>query len=129
MNARPTNDKNDFFDENGDETIKALEEMIAAYEAHPAIICPTKLQQMELCYAILKKLVADYGDEVEVEYKPHEPFQSMGYISFKSDSLEFSDTKLLSKAIAMADNVEMSPLLNNRIELALSFDGLTKPLK
>ncbi len=122
-------DHDEVFDEETDAMIQALGKLIDDYESKTAIICPTKLQQMDLCYAILKRLTKDYSGEVEFEFKPHEPLHSTGYISLKCDVLDFTDTKLFSRAVALADNVEITAMADNRSELSLTFYGLTKPIE
>jgi hypothetical protein len=47
----------------------------------------------------------------------------------EGDALEFSDCKRLGRAIEFADNVEIFPLIDGKVKMALTFHGLTAPIK
>ena len=110
-----------------DEIVEIIGEQILQDEKIPGILNLTRVQQMQFSYAVLKKLCKDEG--MTVRYIQNEPFQSMGSIFVEGDSLEFGDCKWLGKALEFADNVEIYPILNERVRMTLTFHKLTVPIK
>lgn len=109
-----------------DSIIESIGEQIMQNENAPGILHLPRMQQMQFSYAVLQKLCKN--EDMTVRYIQNEPFQSMGSIYVEGDSLSFLDCKWLSRAVEFADNVEIYPLLDERIRMVLTFHGLTVPI-
>lgn len=110
-----------------DGLIESIGDQIMQDEKTPGILNLTRMQQMQFSYSVLKKLCKD-GD-MTVQYIQNEPFKSMGSIFIEGDSLSFLDCKWLGRAVEFADNVDIYPLLNERVRMVLTFHKLTVSIK
>lgn len=110
-----------------DSIIESIGEQIIHDESTPGILHLPRVKQMQFSYAVLQKLCED--EDMTVRYIQNEPFQSMGSIYVEGDSLSFLNCKWLGRAVEFADNVEIYPLLNERVRMVLTFHGLTVPIK
>ncbi len=110
-----------------DEHINSIGQRILEDEQKPGILEPVWLQQMNFSYEVLRYIAEE--NEMTVSYELHKPFQSMGSICLEGEDLIFLNCKHLARAIAFADNVDIYPLTNGRVRLAITFRGLTKPMK
>lgn len=104
--------------------IDSIGEWILQDEKQPSVLNPIRLQHMQFCYAVIKRLTDDI--DTETTYTIHQPFKGMGSICVAGESLEFMDCKWLSRAIELASNAEVYPLNNGKVRLVLTFHGLTK---
>lgn len=110
-----------------DAVLLALGEMIEAVESRTAIINPRRMAQMERCYDLIQTRLLSPG--AELSYRVHEPYKSMGCITLEADNFTVRQTKAFQQACRLANNVELYPLVNGKLRIAFSFDGLTIPIE
>lgn len=67
--------------------------------------------------------------KIEAAYALHEPFKSTGFISLEGESLEFYRLPLFSRAAGLSDNIEIYPLIGDRVRMTFTFLGLTVPIE
>ena len=65
---------------------------------------------------------------MKIGYQIHEPFNSMASITIEGDQLEFADCRWLSRAIGLADNLEVYPLTTGKIRMVLTFHGMVRKI-
>lgn len=105
------------------ELIESIGLWIIEGETRPSILNPLRMEQFFFANTVLEKMMQD--TDMKFSVTMHEPFNSMGSIY----TLEFSDCKRLGRAIEFADNVEISPLIDGKVKMVLTFHGLTAPIK
>lgn len=118
-------DKHDFTFAEGEKMLNMLTDEINAEERQVMIMNLPRMQQMIVSYAIIQKIFNGNKD-VRINYKLNEPFKSMGYIELEGVVLEFDDTELFVQAAVLADNVEIYPLVKNKVHMNLTFHNLTR---
>ena len=105
-----------------------LTALILANEQRTSVLNLAKLAKIEAAYALLRALTRDM-EGVRLTYALHEPFKSTGFISLEGESLEFYRLPLFSRAAALADNIEIYPLIGDRVRMTFTFLGLTTPIE
>ena len=109
------------------ELIDSIGRWIIEDETRPSILNPLRMEQFFFANTVLEKMIQD--TDMKCSVTMHEPFNSMGSICMEGDALEFSDCKKLGRAIEFADNVEIFSLIDGKVKMALTFHGLTAPIK
>lgn len=123
------NSKEDFrFDAQQEQILDALSALMLADERRTAVLNFAEYAKIEAAHAILRTLTHDMED-VTLICRLHEPFPSTGFISLEGESLEFYNSPLLSRAIGLANNIDIYPLTNGRVRMDLAFNELTKPIE
>lgn len=123
------NPKEDFrFDAEQEQVLDAVTALIMADELRPSVLNVARYSQMAFAYAVLQKLASDAGD-ITLTRKLHQPFKSVGSISLEGESLEFCNSPLFSRAAGLASNIEIYPLVNDRVRMTFTFHGLTTPIE
>ena len=110
-----------------DEFIDSVKDDVAADEEKTTVLNPMKLQQMQFAHAALKYITRD--SDVEVSYKLNTPFKTMGSISVEGETLAFDKPEWFARVAEFANNMEVYPLVKNRVRLTFTFHGLTKPIE
>jgi len=87
-----------------------------------------RVEEMKFAYTTLSYLLRTTGGEATIEVK-EEHMKSFGVIRIEADDLIIRDMKKFAQAIEFADNLEIYPLMNNRIRMALMFYRLTIPIE
>ena len=105
-----------------------LAALILANERRASVLNLTKYAKIEASYALLRALTCDM-EGVRLTYALHEPFKSAGFISLEGESLEFYRLPLFSRAAGLADNIEIYPLIGDRICMTFTFLSLTTPIE
>ena len=103
-----------------DEFVNSVKDDVSADEEKTTVLNPIKLQQMQFAHAVLKYITRD--SDVEISYKLNTPFKTMGSISVEGEVLAFDKPEF-------ANNMEVYPLVKNRVRLTFTFHGLTKPIE
>ena len=106
-----------------DSFIEAFGEEILEDESKTSMINPGRYQQINLAYAMLKRMMEGTG--AKVSYELHQPFKSMGSVSVEGKLIEFQHPMLFSKVAALAHNTEVYPLSKNAVRLTFTFHNLT----
>lgn len=109
------------------EFIDSVKDDVAADEEKTTVLNPMKLQQMQFAHAALKYITRD--SDVEVSYKLNTPFKTMGSISVEGETLAFDKPEWFARVAEFANNMEVYPLVKNRVRLTFTFHGLTKPIE
>lgn len=107
--------------------VDGMQDMVTEDEGKTAIINPLRLAQIRFTYSVMKYLTRDA--DVNVTYKLHDPFKSMGSVSVEGKVLEFTSSKWFARAAEFASNTEVYPLAKNGVRLTFTFHGLTKPIE
>lgn len=107
--------------------VDGMQDMLAEEESKTTIINPLRLAHIKFTYSVMKYLTR--GADVEVTYKLHEPFKTMGSVSVEGKVLEFTSSKWFARAAEFASNTEVYPLAKNRVRLTFTFHGLTAPIE
>ena len=110
-----------------DELVSSLGEVIAADESKTAILVPNKLQQMQFVHSVVKYLMK--GTNAKVTYVLNSPFKSMGSIFLEAKEIKFADMKWLGRIMKLANNVDIYPLTNGNVKMAITFHGLVRPIE
>lgn len=110
-----------------DEFIESVRDEVEADENEVTILNGLKLKQLQFTYAVLEYLTR--GSDIELTYKLHEPFKTMGSVSVEGKLLEFDKSEWFARAAEFANNTEVYPLAKNRVRLTFTFHGLTAPLE
>ncbi len=105
-----------------------LTALILANEQRTSVLNLAKLAKIEAAYALLRALTRDM-EGVRLTYALHEPFKSTGFISLEGESLEFYHLPLFSRAAGLANNIEIYPLIGDRVRMTFTFLGLTVPIE
>ena len=93
----------------------------------PAVTVPAKYAQMEFAYKAMKFLTQ--GTSEKVSYELNEPFRGVGSVIVKGKELSFSSSKWFTRVAEFANNMEVYPMTNGKVCMALTFYGLTKDMK
>ena len=109
-----------------EELEKALFELIENDDAKTTVLNGMKYQQIQFTYSVLKYLAK--GTDMEISYKLHEPFKTMGSVSVEGKLLEFDKPEWFARAAEFANNTEVYPLAKNRVRMTMTFHGLTAPI-
>ena len=118
---------------NEDETeqvLTAFAESIGALmqkqESRPSVVNPKRIREMLIVYEVLKKITK--GRDIEVTYRVHEPFSSVGVISIVGKEISFSNIDAFDKIKTVVSNFEIYPRVSGVIQMNFDFHGLTIPL-
>ena len=110
-----------------DGIVNSVGEMIAVDEARTAVLVPEKLQKMQFVHGVIKYLTK--GTKAKVTYSLHTPFKSMGSIFVEAMELKLCDMKWFARVVKFADNVDIYPLTNGKIKMAITFHGLVRSIE
>lgn len=110
-----------------DGIVNSVGEMIAVDEARTAVLVPEKLQKMQFVHGVIKYLTKE--TKAKVTYSLHTPFKSMGSIFVEAMELKLCDMKWFSRVVQFADNVDIYPLTNGKIKMAITFHGLVRSIE
>ena len=110
-----------------DEFVNSVKDDVSADEEKTTVLNPIKLQQMQFAHAVLKYITRD--SDVEISYKLNTPFKTMGSISVEGEVLAFDKPEWFARVAEFAYNMEVYPLVKNRVRLTFTFRGLTKPIE
>lgn len=111
-----------------EELQNAMDEFVNSVKDDVAtVLNPIKLQQMQFAHAALKYITRD--SDVEISYKLNTPFKTMGSISVEGEVLAFDKPEWFARVAEFANNMEVYPLVKNRVRLTFTFHGLTKPIE
>ena len=105
------------------ESIGAL---IQNQERRPSVVNPKRVREMSIVYEVLKRITK--GRDIEVTYRVHEPFSSVGVISIVGKEISFSNIEAFDKIKAVVSNFEIYPRVSGVIQMNFAFHGLTTPL-
>lgn len=86
-----------------------------------------RVQHVLYTYKMLKYITR--GTKARVEYKLHEPYKSMGYVSITGANLLFNKSDWFIKAVKLASNFEVYPKTDGTVQMNFTFHGLTKPIE
>lgn len=106
-----------------DELMKLCSKSLEKDDSRLAIINPVKLQQIQFAYAVLKYITE--GKDVQVSYKLHEPFKTMGSVTVEGKILAFDTPEWFSRIAEFASSTEVYPLAKNKVRMTFTFHGLT----
>ena len=120
-------DSEDFYDEDFAEVDALIEYLQSLPRAPILILNPMRLQQMRFSAAMLNKLLRETGNTANIECKQHEAEFSAGVIRVESFDISIVDMEGFARAAEFASNIEIYPLAENKIRMALMFYGLTIP--
>lgn len=118
-------DQFDYTFAEGEELLDQISAAVNADERRVMIMNFPRMKQMQLAYAILKKIF-DGNKSVTVGYALNKPYKSMGYIKLEGDDLSFDDPALFVQVASLADNVEAYPIHKTKVRMNLTFHNLTK---
>ena len=110
-----------------DGIVNSVEDMIIADEEKTAVLVPEKLQKMQFVHGVVKYLTK--GTKAKVTYSLHTPFKSMGSVFVEAEEIKFYDMKWFERIVQFADNVDIYPLTNGKIRMAITFHGLVRPIE
>lgn len=110
-----------------DGIVNSVGEMIAVDEAKTSVLVPEKLQKMQFVHGVIKYLTK--GTNAKVTYTLHSPFKSMGSIFVEAEEIKFSDVKWFARIMRFADNIDIYPLTNGKVKMAITFHGLVRPVE
>ena len=113
----------EFINKEMDKLIENLGQWVVQDLGKPSVLNPKRLQQLLFANSTLERVTK--GSDTKITTKLHEPLQSMGSICLEGDSLEFGDCLWLGRVIQVASNVEIYPLLEEKVRLVLTFHNLT----
>ncbi|MBQ0014724.1 MAG: hypothetical protein KBS82_05325 [Oscillospiraceae bacterium] len=111
-------------DEALDNLIITLGEKIVEEETGTQVIVPHRVQHVMYTYKLMKYLCK--GSGATVQYFLHEPFTSVGYVRVTGENLEFGHPEWFDRAVELADNLDICPLTNGKIQMDFTFHGITK---
>ena len=110
-----------------DSLVSSIGEQVEKQEQTPHIINPVVVQKVYYAYKNLKNLFkAD--DDISVSYQLNEPYVSMGSVSVTGTDIIFENTKSFSDIFMLASNVEMYTKTDGKIQMDLTFHGVSVPL-
>lgn len=111
--------------------LDALTEMFRQAQGNekdiPAVAVPARYAQMEFAYKALKFLTQ--GTSAKVSYELNEPFRGVGSVIVEGKELSFGSSKWFTRAAEFTDNLEVYPMTNGKVCMALTFYGLTKNME
>ena len=107
-----------------DAIVSAFGEQIEADEERTSFLNLDTKRLMTASFLALKKAIE--GDSVKVQYHPHEPYTSMGFISITGKNVHVTDPKMFSAISQLASNMEAFPKTDGSIQINLTFHGLTE---
>lgn len=110
-----------------DSFVKRLAKDIEEDEKGPGITNTTRVEQMEVAFATLKRVT--HGQQVTVSYKLNQPYKSMGSITVEGQMIEFHTPGLFTKIASLANSTDIYPLVNGNVRISFTFHGLTNPIK
>lgn len=110
-----------------DAILSVVQNSIEDDEQKAAILNTLRVKQFQFTYAALLYLTR--GTDVSVTYKMYEPFKTMGSISIEGECVEFNDVVRFTRAAEFASNIEVYPLVNNKVRMTFTFHGLTAPIE
>lgn len=114
-----------------DETQRLSEDMIEAFEQHlddgVSIINPSRCK----VFAGVYKILSDHlrGNGIKMSYALCEPLSNMAYILVTGPSIRFDNTEMVVDALRSADVVEVYVKTDGRVELEVTFYGITVSAK
>ncbi len=111
-----------------DALIEALGKRIQKQDSKTAMMDLSRYKKMQEAYGILRGLIHETA-ETSVTYEINEPFKSTGSIMVEGHSIEITNTEWFCKAVALADNFEVYPLVNGKLRMAFTFYNLTKSIE
>ena len=111
-----------------DALVLSIGEQVEKQEQAPHIINPLVVQKVCYAYKYLRYLFKD-DDDISVTYQLNEPYVSMGSVSVTGESLVFDDVQRLSDVVKLASNVEMFANTDGKVQIDLTFHGVSVPLK
>lgn len=76
---------------------------------------------------LLKNTIAETKDEFEVTVDVIETFNT-GTVSAELDEMTLFHPQRFASIISLADNVEIFPLINGKIKLSLTYQGVLKTI-
>ena len=123
----PTEMFGEEWEEEADEIISWFKEPILEDEKRPGILNPVRLQQIQFVYKTLQHITEGYN--VKVSYKLNEPFKSVGSVTVEGKELVFNSPELFTRIAKVADNLDVYPLLKNRVRLTFTFHRLLNPIE
>lgn len=104
--------------------LKEVLEKIREELAKPTVPVEEKEELVKKIYGLIKKITK--GDDLKISYGLHDPFQSMGYISFEGRNIEITDPLVFVEAARYAANLNIYPKTNGKVCMDLTFHGLAK---
>lgn len=110
-----------------DSFIRRLAKDIEEDEKGPEITNTTRVSQMQVAFATLKRVT--HGQKVTVSYKLNQPYKSMGSITVEGKSIEFCTPGLFTRIASLANSTDIYPLVNGNVRISFTFHGLTNPIK
>ena len=93
-----------------------------------SIVNPQKVRQVIYTYKILEYLAKD-DKGTRVTYRLYEPYRSVGFVSVVGKKMTFKNPELFFKVIELADNVETYVRADGKVQMNLTFHGLTTPIE
>lgn len=124
MDFEFTDGMNEDFEE--DPMLLAIGEYLMEIDAAPALITPDRNKEFDLAYDAAEYLQNKYG--YKISYKKHEPFKSMGSIYIEGKNIVINECRLLMALYRLCDNLDIYPLSNGDVRMALTFHGIAMPL-
>lgn len=109
-----------------DALIAEIASAVSTDESRPAVVRPSKYKQMEFVEACMLYLTK--GTNASVSSVVNSPFKSMGSVTVETDAICFRDPIWFARAAEFAANVEIYPLVEDRIRIEFAFYGLAVPL-
>lgn len=110
-----------------DRLVAAMRDDVIADQLKTTVINVPRYEQMEFAYAVLKYLTR--GTNAKVSYEIEDSFKTVGNVTVETDSFVCKEPEWFARAAEFANNVEIYPLLKNRIRMTFSFFGVTTPVK
>jgi len=116
-----------------DENPEDIEELINYLKALPRcdkhILNPLRFYQIESSEQLLRQLLHESNNDVEVSSKQSEFNPCIGSISIEGGDVVIHDIQMFAKAIEYADNLDIHPLSNGNIRVTLTFHKMAIPVR
>lgn len=109
---------------NTDDLLRKYYEQINMEEQEPSILNPVRVREFQEALEIVNKLFADDG-RTTITYQIHQPYASMGYIKIAGAELMLTDPQEFHRAVSLASNFSVTPMLDGTVYATLTFHELT----
>lgn len=109
---------------NNDDVLRDLLSLIEKEESGTSMLNVERVNEFQEALRIIQEL---FGKKrtVKIEYKLHDPYPSMAYIRIIGKEIKTNHASQFQHALTLASNLLVTPLLNGKIQMDLTFYGIT----
>jgi hypothetical protein len=111
------------------EVDKLIEHMKSLPKASTYMFDEERLRQCRFAYAMICHLLKQTGSDATIYYGPHEPDIDVGVIRVEGVELTITDMEGFARVAEFADNMEVYPLVENKVRLEYMFYRIAKPIR